>query len=102
MTIRDGCAFCDGCPFHPVFVSVSDTSFARWERIPMQQGADAHLCPECGAKAARGWLAHDVVVECDGCGRNSVEHPEIERWFAVVQHDVAAPLNLCADCHAAR
>jgi hypothetical protein len=64
------------------------------------QGPPRHLCTECQRKLERGWLAHDFVLECVSCGRNTVDNPEVAKWHSTpaAADSGKQSLSVCADC----
>lgn len=102
MTIQDHHAICDGCPSEsPAITPITSEWFDAWMRIEMQSGGEAHLCPRCQEKQERGWLDHDFVLECvGGCGRNTVDNPEMMQWHAIPAPPGSdrASVSVCGDC----
>lgn len=100
--LHDNHARCDGCSGDtPATTPLTSERFENWERIPMHGGGEAHLCERCRVKQDRGWLAHDFVVECDCCERNSVDHPEVKHWRRAPAPPESSreSLTLCIDCY---
>jgi hypothetical protein len=76
-------------------VPVDWPAFEEWETVPMLDGPDTHLCPRCQLKRDRGWLQHDLVIECARCGRNSIDHgTAITQWWTLPDGGTT-----CDDCH---
>ena len=94
-TTREGDARCDGCQ---ALVSFSLPAFGDWQRIPMQGGPEAHLCPQCQVRRDRGWLAEDYVLECSRCHRNSVANREVARWRVIPSMTDQPSRTVCIDC----
>jgi hypothetical protein len=93
VTIEHDAAVCDGgCG---ALITITLEGFEEWERIPMEHGAEAHLCPRCQYKRDRGWLGIGYVLECIRCGRNTVDNPEIKQWWGTREPGASA----CDDCH---
>jgi hypothetical protein len=97
MAIEHGHATCDGCPRSgPAVARLDSDTFDTWQRIEMD-GAEgtweAHLCPVCRQKAARGWWPLDAVWECARCGQDTVDHRGKVRAWIHREETI-----LCAEC----
>ncbi len=95
-TTPDGAVTCDGCR---AVVSFAPPDFDGWQRIPMQAGPEAHLCPQCQVRRERGWLAEDYVIECSRCHRNSVANPEVARWRVIPSMTDQPSNTVCIECY---
>jgi hypothetical protein len=105
MTIKHDHACCDGCPRRDrATTSIASERFERWERIPFQDGGEAHLCERCQERADRSRLAEEFVLECDCCGRNTVDNPELKAWRRVPGPPGSGKrsVSLCAECYEQR
>ena len=96
-------AVCESCPTSPAMCTVTEPWFDQWETIEMEHGEDAHLCPACQQKRHSGWLPVDFVRECQRCGRNTRDNPEVTGWRGMPTGDRRSipPLNkqwVCEDC----
>jgi hypothetical protein len=96
MTIKHGHAFCDGQHLSdPAVVPIDSPKFAEWETVEFL-GEPAHLCPRCIERRDKGWLAEPIVLECDNCGRNTLDSPETKKltW----EREYPDGPDLCGDC----
>lgn len=96
MTVKaDGAAICDGCG---AVCSPMAAGFTAWERIDMDQGGEAHLCPACQRKRDRGWLAEGFVLECSRCHRNTIDNPEVTQRRVIPSMTDRPSTMVCLDC----
>jgi hypothetical protein len=100
VTIRDDHAFCDGAHrADPAVTPITSDWFEEWERIPMDSGSEAHLCPACIEHRDRGWLAEPFVLVCVRCGANSIDEPKRHQWRAIPDlSGERQSVTVCGDC----
>jgi sulfur relay (sulfurtransferase) complex TusBCD TusD component (DsrE family) len=99
MTLLHDHAVCDG-PHRgdPATTPITSEWFEQWERIPMENGGEAHLCPPCIVRRDKGWLAEPFVLECARCGRNTVDNPELQDWRTGRDPSTGAAVHICIEC----